>query len=60
MALLSQSKSLVEIRDELLKTNEFRLKSESEKIAYIHGVIDMYNETLKAGNKETFTKSGKS
>jgi hypothetical protein len=35
--------NLIEIRDSLLHTNEY--KTETEKLAYANGVLDMFNET---------------
>ena len=40
------------IRDGLLKENEFKSMSESEKYAYIHGVLDMWNEAEKIEKAE--------
>jgi len=44
---------LQEIRDNLIKDNEFRLLTEREKIAYIHACLDFYNELLRVTNEYT-------
>jgi hypothetical protein len=39
-------KTLAEIRDELLKSKEFK-DSQGSYYAYANGIIDMYNEIFK-------------
>ena len=41
--------TLQEVRDTLLRENKFDAKKQpEERMAYANGVLDMYNEALKA------------